>query len=176
MMRCIGYMVGFFLLAAGLSGCSDEPASKPAVTKPKAVAKAPVKKAPVVATKEEQAKKKQKFVYQAEGRRDPFLPLTAIRKPVGPVSQEPQTPLQQYDLDQYQLIGVIVGLESPRAMVVAPDGKSYILKKGVKIGKNNGVVLDISNEVIRVEEKYYDFSGNVRTNIQDIVVPKREGV
>ena len=176
MIRCVGYIIVLFLLVAGLSGCSDEPASQPATAKPKAVAKAPVKKAPVVAAKDEQATKEEKFVYQSEGRRDPFLPLTAIRKPVGPASTEPQTPLQQYDLDQYRLIGVIVGLESPRAMVVAPDGKSYILKKGVKIGKNNGVVLDISNEVIQVEEKYYDFSGNVRTNLQDIVVPKREGV
>ncbi len=176
MMRCIGYLIGMFLLVAGLYGCSDEPASKSASAKPRAVAKAPVKKAPAAVAKEEKAEKEQKFAYQSEGRRDPFLPLTSIRKPIGPVSEEPLTPLQQYELQQYRLIGVIVGLDVPRAMVVAPDGKSYILKKGVKIGKNNGVVVDISNEVIQVEEKYYDFSGNVRTNLQDIVVPKREGV
>lgn len=163
------------LLTAGLWGCSDEPAPQPPA-KPKAVAKAPVKAAPDKAAEEAETPPETKFVYQAEGRRDPFLPLTAIRKPVGDVSEEPLTPLQQYELQQYRLIGVIVGLDDPKAMVVAPDGKSYILKKGIKIGKNNGVVLDISKDVIQVQEKYYDFSGNVRTNIQDIVVPKREGV
>jgi len=175
-MRSIGYLIGIFLLVAGLCGCSDEPASRPVPVKPKAVAKAPVKKAPVADPGEKQADKEAKFVYQSEGRRDPFLALTAVRKPVSPISKEPLTPLQHYELQQYQLVGVIVGLDTPRAMVVAPDGKSYILKKGVKIGKNNGVVVDILSDVIRVEEKYYDFSGNVRTNLQDIVVPKREGV
>jgi type IV pilus assembly protein PilP len=63
-----------------------------------------------------------------------------------------------------------------KAMVVAPDGKSYVLAKGVKIGKNNGVVIEINSDAVRVEEKYYDFSGNVIENIQEIAVPRREGV
>ena len=61
-------------------------------------------------------------------------------------------------------------------MVIAPDGKSYILSEGVKIGKNSGVVITITSESVLVEEKYFDFSGNVIENIQEITVPKREGV
>jgi type IV pilus assembly protein PilP len=177
MMRSTGFLGLALLLVIGLSGCSEEPASAPAPAKPRAVAKPPAKKVPPpVVEKKQEEEEKTEFDYVIEGRRDPFLPLTAIKKPVGPVSEEPLTPLQQYELQQYRLIGVIVGLAEPRAMVVAPDGKSYILKKGIKIGKNNGVVVNITDSVIQVEEKYYDFSGNVRTNIQDIVVPKREGV
>ena len=175
MTRSMVSMVCVFLLTAGLIGCSDETTPSPPA-KPKVVAKAPVKASPSKAVQTSDESAEAKFVYQSEGRRDPFLPLTSIRKPIGDVTEEPLTPLQQYELQQYRLIGVIVGLDEPRAMVVAPDGKSYILKKGIKIGKNNGVVLDISKDVIQVQEKYYDFSGNVRTNIQDIVVPKREGV
>lgn len=176
MMRCIAYLLCVSLFAAGLSGCSEEPSPTPAPTPPKAVASAPVKEAPAADVQQVEEQTEPEYVYQSEGRRDPFLPLTAIRKPVGVEATEPLTPLQQFELEQYRLIGVIVGLDNPRAMVVAPDGKSYILKKGIKIGKNNGVVLHISGESVQVEEKYYDFSGNVRTNIQDIVVPKREGV
>lgn len=176
MMRSRGFLLSLLFLGAALCGCTEEPASTPAPAKPQAVAKAPAKQVPAPALEAEEKEPEEKFVYEAEGRRDPFLPLTAIRKPVGPVQQEPATPLQQFDLQQYRLIGVIVGMDEPRAMVVAPDGKSYILKKGVKIGKNNGVVVDITRDVIKVQEKYYDFSGNVRTNILDIIVPKREGV
>jgi type IV pilus assembly protein PilP len=176
MTRYIVFLSCIFLFVVGLCGCSDEPAPAPAPAKPKAVAQAPVQAAPAETTQGTATEAENEFVYQSEGRRDPFLPLTAIRTPLDKAAEEPLTPLQQYELQQYRLIGVIVGLDNPRAMVVAPDGKSYILKKGVKIGKNNGVVVDITGEVIQVEEKYYDFSGNVRTNIQDIVVPKREGV
>ncbi len=177
MMRSITLLISLLFLAAALAGCSEEPASTPAPARPKAVSKVPAKQVPVPEVEAEEGKEpEEEFTYVSEGRRDPFLPLTAIRKPVGPVQDEPQTPLQQFDLQQYRLIGVIVGMDEPRAMVVAPDGKSYILKEGVKIGKNNGVVVDITRDVIQVEEKYYDFSGNVRTNILDIMVPKREGV
>ena len=175
MNRTLTTLILTSLLVIGLSGCTEEPAPAPA--KPQAVAKPPAKTVPapvVEETQEEQVEPQ--FVYRAEGRRDPFLPLVAIKRPVGPAVDEPLTPLQQYEIEKYRLIGVIVGMGEPRAMVVAPDGKSYILKKGIKIGKNNGVVLSITRETIQVEEKYYDFSGSVRTNIQDIVVPKREGV
>ena len=74
------------------------------------------------------------------------------------------------------LVGVIVGKGAAKAMVVAPDGKSYVLAKGVKIGKNNGVIIGITSEAVSVREKYYDFSGNVIENIQEIIVPRREGV
>ena len=132
------------------------------------------KQVPAPVGKEEETKE-EAFVYVTEGRRDPFVPLSRIRRPIK-ASDEPATPLQSYDLSQFRLAGVIVGKGASKALVIAPDGKSYILSEGVKIGKNNGVILTISSESVVVEEKYYDFSGNVIENIQEIVVPKREGV
>jgi len=123
----------------------------------------------------EEEEKEAEFVYVTDGRRDPFVPLSRIRRPMEP-TDEPATPLQSYDLNQFRLAGVIVGKGASKAMVIAPDGKSYILSEGVKIGKNSGVVITINSESVLVEEKYYDFSGNVIENIQEIVVPKREGV
>ncbi len=178
MIRSIATLSFTCLLAISLAGCGEEPASTPQPAQNRAVAKPPAKSvpAPVEEPAAEAESSEPQFRYVSEGRRDPFFPLTVIKRPVGNDSDEPLTPLQKYELQQYRLIGVIVGKDAPRAMVVAPDGKSYILKNGVKIGKNNGVVVGITENVIQVEEKYYDFSGNVRTNIQDIVVPKREGV
>ncbi len=164
---------GVFIFS-GLAGCSEEPSSSQQVKKTTAV-KTPAKKRVPAPEVKAEVKKEEPFVYLAEGRRDPFVPLTRIRRPIGG-SDEPATPLQRYDLDQFKLVGVVVGMGESKAMVTAPDGKSYILAKGVKIGKNNGVILEINSEVILVEEKYYDFSGNIIENIQEITVPKRGGV
>jgi type IV pilus assembly protein PilP len=114
------------------------------------------------------------YVYDPAGKRDPFQSLLEIRKPVVP--DEPQTPLQTFDLDQLKLVGSIIGMKEPRAMVTAPDGKSYIVKIGTKMGKNNGVVVKILNDRIEIKESFYDFTGEVRTGIQTIQLPEREGV
>lgn len=163
---------GVFIFS-GLVGCSEETSTTP---QPKAtkVRKSPAKQVPAPVVQEEETRQ-EAFVYVTDGRRDPFVPLSRIRRPIE-TSNEPATPLQSYDLSQFRLAGVIVGKGASKAMVIAPDGKSYILSEGVKIGKNSGVVITINSESVLVEEKYYDFSGNVIENIQEIVVPKREGV
>ncbi len=114
------------------------------------------------------------YHYDPAGRRDPFEVLLELRKPITVVN-EPLTPLQQVDLGQLRLTGVIVGKGESMAMVSAPGGKSYILKKGVKVGRNNGVVIGVDPEGVSVQEKYYDFVGEVRESVQKIELPKREG-
>lgn len=116
-----------------------------------------------------------RFVYDPAGKRDPFVSLVAVRKPIAE-KKEPLTPLQEYDLSQFRLIAAIIGKNNPQAMVEAPDGKPYILKKGVLIGKNNGVVVGIDSNKVVVEEKYYDFSGAVRKSVNTIEFPPKQGV
>lgn len=153
-----------------LSGCDEKkPAGQPAAP----AAKAPASQAPAPVVQVE-APPEPKFVYQVEGRRDPFLPLLALAGKSE--NLEFANPLEAFDLVQYQIKGVIIGFGEPRAMVIAPDGKSYILKKGLRIGKSNGVILEISREKILVEERYQDLTGMTHKNIQEIKVPKREGV
>jgi type IV pilus assembly protein PilP len=163
---------GVFIFA-GLVGCSEETAttSQPHVTK---VSKPPAKLVPASEAKEDEEKEAE-FVYVTDGRRDPFVPLSAIRRSVQ-LSKEPATPLQSFDLVSIRLTGVILGKGDPVALVAAPDGKSYVLYKGVLVGKNNGVVIEINSDAVLIEEKYIDFTGNIIVNIQEIIVPKREGV
>ncbi len=117
------------------------------------------------------------YVYDPSDLRDPFVPLLEVKKAaLTPQVSVPMTPLQKFDLGQFRLTAVIVGKGEPRAMVSAPDGKSYILKKGIMIGKNNGKVVGIKKEAVLVDEKYYDFAGKVITKQQMIELPKREGV
>jgi type IV pilus assembly protein PilP len=159
-----------------LTGCDEKkPASPPVAATAKARAKPPTANVPAPGVQTEVPPAPEtKLVYQAEGRRDPFVPLLAQKGKIAGLEFE--NPLEAYDLAQYQLKGVIIGFGEPKAMILAPDGKSYILKKGVRIGKSNGVIRDISREKILVEEHYQDLSGATHKNIQEIKVPKREGV
>ncbi|MDO3376766.1 pilus assembly protein PilP [Geoalkalibacter halelectricus] len=166
----------FLAVSMGLvTGCGEEPSSapQPSPPAPRAPSPAPAEPAPVVEESPTEVRET-KFVYNPEGRRDPFRSLLEIRTPVA--RTEPETPLQQYDLTQLRLIGAIVGTDNPRAMVLAPDGKTYIVRVGTKIGKNNGSVVRVEQNRIVVEERFYDFTDEVRTSRQAIEIPKREGV
>lgn len=115
------------------------------------------------------------YAYDPAGRRDPFVPLLEVKKAI-PTDDGPLTPLQTFDVGQLRLAGVVVGHSAPIAMVMVPGGKSYILKKGDKVGKNHGTVIDINEQSVLVKERYYDFAGEIRENVQEILLPKRSGV
>lgn len=161
------------LFVVSLVGCQEEPPPPAPVNKPRPKPK------PKVVAKVEEAPAKQEvteYVYSPTGKRDPFVPLLQVRKPVKGQAAVPLTPLQKFDLPQFRILGIIIGKGEPTAMVAAPGGKSFIVRKGTKIGKNNGVITKITSDGIYVQEKYYDFSGAVRTNEQVIKLPPRRGV
>ncbi len=155
-----------------LSTCGDE---QPGKVQP--VTRAPQKAAPApVADQAPEEEVAEKYVYNPNGKRDPFKnPLQTVAESTSETGV-PLTPLQRFDIGQLRLIGVIVGKGKPRAMVIAPDGKSFILSVGTKVGKNDGTVVDITTEAVQVKEKYYDFTGEIRTSIQEIRLPKQGGV
>lgn len=169
-------LVALTVFMSIMSGCDEKkPAPGPAKSPAKAGAKPPASNAPAPSAQVEVPPAPEtKLIYQAEGRRDPFVPLMAIKGKGAGIEFE--NPLEAYDLIQYQVKGVIVGLGESKAMVMAPDGKAYILKKGMKIGKSNGVIRDIGRDKILVEESFQDLTGATHKNIQEIKVPKREGV
>lgn len=176
MTRWFSCLISGVFVCTCLAGCLEDESPTTGAQPQTVVAKPPAQAVvPPPVTVEE--KQENVYAYNSEGRRDPFVPLTQIRQPIGGrVDDEPETPLQSFDIAQFRLVGVIVGKGQPKAMVVAPDGKSYVLSRGVKIGKNNGVVVNITSETILVKETYYDFSDNIIENILEITVPKREGV
>lgn len=161
-----------FLLCFMLSACTEEaPPPAPPVQKVAPQAKANETK-PVAPAETEQP-----YVYNPVGRRDPFQPLLLVARLTPAMeSDEPLTPLQTYEIAQFRLIGVIIGKGEPRAMVVAPDGKSYVLQRNIKIGKNGGKVSEVQRDMVLVEENFADFAGEIKTVIQEIKLPKREGV
>ncbi len=156
-------------LVVGLSACDEKPQKKTRVIKPRAVAKKivePAKKVDVIVVPQ--------FVYVVGDRRDPFTSLMEMRKPLQEDS-DPETPLQQFGLKELRLSAIVIGKGEPRAMVIAPDKKAYTLSVGIKIGRNHGVVTDITKDEVIVKERFRDFSGGLRTELQKITLPNREG-
>jgi len=170
-MKRYDLLIAALLALILLAGCNSEQPAPTAPPPPTAVAKPPAQAVASPALEAAQPPEELKYVYAAQGRRDPFVPITGKR-----VASFSDNPLESFDLLQFQLKGLIVGMGEPKAVVVAPDGKSYILKKGLRIGKSKGVIRDINRDRILVEERYQDLSGTTRIIIQEIKVPKREGV
>jgi len=95
------------------------------------------------------------FAYSPKGRRDPFKPLVqeqvkAVKKMSGR-AEKLKGPLEKFELSQYRLVALMVVKGVPRAMVKAPDGKSYTVKVGEYIGLNGGMVKNIETKVIDVD-------------------------
>lgn len=94
--------------------------------------------------------------YSPKGRRDPFKPLiqdkTNITKAKKGRSEKFKGPLEKFELSQYRLIAIIIVNGVPRAMVKAPDGKSYTVNIGDYIGMNDGSVKKIEMKVVVIDD------------------------
>ena len=97
------------------------------------------------------------YVYDPTGKRDPFRSFVLELKKVD--SEAERGPLEQFDLNQLSLVGVVWSGSRPRAVIEDPSGHGYIVGKGTRIGKNKGEIVDIGDSVVLVKEVYVDYLG-----------------
>ncbi len=112
--------------------------------------------------------------YDPSGRRDPFLPMLQL-------GQQDETdpnlpPLQRIGLTELSLIGVLWGNYGYMAMVQTPDGKGYSIRRGTRIGPNNGVVSSITERGIIVQERFTDVYGNKQEREYVKLLHPKEGI
>lgn len=92
------------------------------------------------------------FSYSPMGRRDPFKPLVdkkeKIVKKGATRPDKIKGPLEKFELTQFRLMAIMIVKGAPKAMVKAPDGKSYTLKINDYIGMNGGQVTNIQTKMI----------------------------
>lgn len=158
-------------LALGLAACSSKP--RPAAA-PAAKAAAPA--APAAASSEEPKKAvEQEWSYSSVGKRDPFRSfLVESRNSPSALATRCATPLGRYELEQLKLVAVITGLEDPVAMVEAPTGVGYAVRRGSCMGKNGGTVAAVRTGEIVVAEWAVRADGT-RDRTQTVLsLPKRE--
>lgn len=108
-------------------------------------------------------------------KRNPFKPFVSKALERAPEVAEPKVPLQRFDMGQLKLVAIIWGINSPTAMVEAPDGKGYIVKKGDLIGNRNGVVARVERDKVIVEERFKNYLGEVQTQEIELKLPQPEG-
>ena len=109
------------------------------------------------------------YVYNPIGKRDPFRSFLASG---GRIQDEtPRTPLQKYELDKYLLVGIIWGVERPRALVEDPDSVGHVMEIGTYIGKNWGKVTAITSGEVVVTEEYQTIDGELVVHPISMTLP-----
>ena len=101
------------------------------------------------------AQRRSNYRYSAVGKKDPFRnyfgDMASLNKEKKIVSE-----LQNFDVTDLRLSAIIYGITDPKAVVIAPDGKSYIVKNGSFIGKNWGKISRILPDKLDIVETYKD--------------------
>ena len=112
------------------------------------------------------------YVYQSDGRRDPFRSIHFVDDEV------PTTgfgPLGDFELGQISVVAVVWDTRRPRAVVTDPGGRAFIVHEGSPIGKNSGRVVHIGDNLLLVKETYVDFEGNQSTKDVEIRIRRSQG-
>jgi type IV pilus assembly protein PilP len=101
------------------------------------------------------------YAYDATGKRDPFRSFVLDRLTQDEL--EADSPLEQFELGQLVVSGVVWQADRRRALVLDPSGQAYVVKVGDRIGKNDGEVTAIDDSAMVVIESYVDFHGDKTT-------------
>ncbi|OFX18944.1 MAG: hypothetical protein A2V77_07610 [Anaeromyxobacter sp. RBG_16_69_14] len=138
------YLLATAVLLA-LLACGEKkiaPARAPSMPPPAAPTTAKVDAAPEQVVHE--------WSYTSVGKRDPFRSFLAEEESASRgVASRCATPLGRFEVDQLRLVAVVTGLDDPVAMVEAPNGVGYSLRRGACIGRNGGVIATVrSGEVV----------------------------
>jgi type IV pilus assembly protein PilP len=134
-------------MATLASACGDsKPPPRPASARPAAAA------APVAAPAAEKPAAPE-WSYTSVGKRDPFRSFLAeVESPAGREANRCPTPLGRFEIEQLKLVAVVTGLDDPVAMVQAPTGVGYTVRRGACIGKNGGQVVAVRSGEVVVSE------------------------
>jgi Tfp pilus assembly protein PilP len=179
--RCC--ILGILLMSTPLYGQSDQvspaeqkPAIEPStgVMSPSLV-EGPARKSPepfVSREKVAEALLKANFVYNQNKMVDPFVSFlspgpsappelpAAVEDEVEPPPepQRPLTPLQKMSLGEIErgLKAIVWGEYGRRALIEDSAGKGYIVGIGTPVGERNGVITDIFNDRIVIQQESWD--------------------
>lgn len=113
------------------------------------------------------------FVYQREGRPDPFFPFITQEILQTEADAEQLMGLRKFEPGQLTLVAIIFSGHNALAMVQDSAGMGYTLRKGDKIGRS-GEVIDISPNMVRIEETSFSLTKEKTSRTVEMVL-KQEG-
>jgi hypothetical protein len=172
-----------------MTGCGDESiTSGPAVADFKAEREALANRqkwkrkpggasstAPIVGTVSETtgyALGERDYFYDPRGKRDPFRSIRFVD--AGPTVKD-FGPLGDFELGQLELQAVIWDANNPRALILDPGGRSHIIREGAAIGKNDGQVIHIGDNLVLVKETYQNYAGERTTKDVELRIRLSQG-
>lgn len=110
--------------------------------------------------------------YDRTGRRDPFRSFVLDR--LKELAEHTKGPLEQFDVTQLTLHGVVWETNRPRALVADPSGQVYVVREGDPIGTNQGAVVRIDDNLMLVKETYVDHMGELTTKETEMRVRRNQ--
>lgn len=111
--------------------------------------------------------------YDPSGRRDPFAPI--IQELQVGKTDSALPPLQRVTLTELNLIAIVWGAYGYTAMVQTPEGHGYTVRRGTRIGQNNGVVSAVTERGIIVQERFTDVYGKKQEREHVKLLHPKEG-
>ena len=115
------------------------------------------------------------FHYDTTNLRDPFRSFEWEQLALELSNALTEGPLEKFDVNQLSLVGVVWNAAKARALIQDPSGMSYIVAEGTKIGKSNGRVTQIDDNLVVVQETYVDSSGETTTKDIEMRIRATEG-
>jgi type IV pilus assembly protein PilP len=112
------------------------------------------------------------YFYDPRGKRDPFRSIRFLN---AEAEKKDFGPLGEFELGQLELSAVIWDAANPRALVLDPGGRSHIVRTGSAIGKNNGQVIHIGDNLLLVQETYENFAGDRTTKDVELRIRLGQG-
>ncbi len=115
----------------------------------------------------------QDYFYDPRDKRDPFRSFQYM----GDDSHATREfgPLEDFELGQLELSAVIWDANNPRALILDPGGRAYIVREGSQIGKNSGQVIHIGDNLVLVKETYENLAGEKTTKDVEIRIRLSQG-
>jgi type IV pilus assembly protein PilP len=165
-------ILGILMSASGCKKNEQPPAAPPPAKAAAPQQAKPVQKQPSSARLPSQPANQFDF----SNKKDPFKPYVVIKP--GAAQDEKKRlkealPIHNFDVSQFKLIGIVADSRQNKAMVVDPQGKGYVLKVGMTIGKNDGRITSITNNGVNVVEQFRDDTGRVRKETITISLPRK---
>jgi type IV pilus assembly protein PilP len=158
-MRSIAALALPLALPVLIVACSDKVTTSSGHNGPSAAASADAGPPPAVKTGPEYTESD--FI-ENDRNRDPFRAFTTlfVEGQQRAFKVQRQVLLSQYSIDELKLVAIVTGGDYPRAMVVDPAGKGWVLKRGdflgradtVHTGGTNGTDYQLNWRVDRVRD------------------------
>jgi type IV pilus assembly protein PilP len=137
-------------LVLGLAACSDPPIVSSGSLGDGGAPKAPAATTPapsgaaaldldggLPATRISETTVSESEFVETERTRDPFRSYAAkfVEAARGPDQNQRKVTLAEYSIDELKPVAIVMASDYPRAMLVDPDGKGWVVKKGDYIGR-----------------------------------------